>query len=304
MDKPPKFHVFLCHNSEDKAAVREVRDRLKNLGLVPWMDEEELIAGARWLKLLQEQIRTTQSAAIFFGSHGMGRVQEHEIEILENFAMSKDRNFPLIPVFLNGFEEKVPLSPLLELRGWIDYSKPDSIQKLFEGIMGKSINSYLGELSSQKIDLEKRLAEVEKQIGYVISSASKETPVDLRPILNWLKGGSNLARKHCDLALKKNPDLKQELKAINKSEIDKLYKEVEGCLERVYYALMMQDESLLYEPGIPILTNDEKYHHAGTKIYWDIFNSIKRNIPRDFEISSKNKLESYLDQLAERFLME
>ncbi len=33
-----KFDVFLCHNSEDKAAVIEIAEQLRRRGLKPWLD--------------------------------------------------------------------------------------------------------------------------------------------------------------------------------------------------------------------------------------------------------------------------
>jgi hypothetical protein len=34
------FDVFLCHNSEDKPAVREISKLLKGNNIKPWLDEE------------------------------------------------------------------------------------------------------------------------------------------------------------------------------------------------------------------------------------------------------------------------
>jgi hypothetical protein len=33
------FDVFLCHHSEDKPAVKEIGERLKERGILPWLDE-------------------------------------------------------------------------------------------------------------------------------------------------------------------------------------------------------------------------------------------------------------------------
>jgi hypothetical protein len=39
------FDVFLCHNSEDKPAVREISKKLVKEGIKPWMDEEQIPPG-------------------------------------------------------------------------------------------------------------------------------------------------------------------------------------------------------------------------------------------------------------------
>jgi hypothetical protein len=36
------FDVFLCHNSADKPAVREIAQKLKKEGIKPWLDEEQI----------------------------------------------------------------------------------------------------------------------------------------------------------------------------------------------------------------------------------------------------------------------
>lgn len=40
--------VFLCHSSGDKAAVRNLWQRLTDDGFVPWLDEKTLLPGQRW----------------------------------------------------------------------------------------------------------------------------------------------------------------------------------------------------------------------------------------------------------------
>lgn len=299
MDNQPKFDVFLCHNSKDKPEVREIRDRLKQFGLRPWLDEQELIAGGRWLKLLQEQIIRVDSAAIFFGNHGIGRVQEHEIDILSNEATK--RELPLIPVLLKSTMEKPELSPLLELRGWVDFREPEPIKKLFEGIKGKSIDIYLQELGIKKKFLDQQLRDVEIEIEHVTSSLKKDIDPGLNAVLEWLNRRQDLARKYGNIALKKNPDLKQELKT--KNELELFYIEIDSYLELILYALLGNDESLLYEPGIPMLADDENYQFSSSDIYRNTFDILKRNIP-DFEVSARCKLEAYIDQLVNRLIVE
>lgn len=299
MENQTEFDVFLCHNSKDKPEVKEIGDRLKQFGLRPWLDEQELIAGGRWLKLLQEQIVQVDSAAIFFGSHGIGRVQEHEIEILLNEAMK--RELSLIPVLLSNTVEKPELSPLLELRGWVDFREPEPIKKLFEGIKGKPIDIYLQELGTKKKVLDQQLRDVEVEIEYVTSSLKKDIDPGLNAVLEWLSRRQVLAKKYGGLALNKNLNLKQELKARN--ELELFYIEIDSYLELILYALLGNDESLLYEPGMPMLVDDENYQFSSSAIYRDTFDILKRNIP-DFEVSARCKLEAYIDQLVNRLLSE
>jgi TIR domain len=48
------FDVFLCHNSEDKPAVREICRTLVSEGIKPWLDEEQIQPGTTWQTALGE----------------------------------------------------------------------------------------------------------------------------------------------------------------------------------------------------------------------------------------------------------
>jgi hypothetical protein len=52
------FDVFLCHNGEDKPAVREMAQRLVQSGIKPWLDEEQIRPGTSWQKALGDQIES------------------------------------------------------------------------------------------------------------------------------------------------------------------------------------------------------------------------------------------------------
>jgi formylglycine-generating enzyme required for sulfatase activity len=137
MSNPEEFNVFLCHNSADKPAVKEIGLRLKDCGIIPWLDEWELRPGFSWQTLLEEQIPRIKSAAVFIGKEGIGPWQKEEIKaFLREFV---ERQCPVIPVILS-YAPKVPELPLL-LRGiqWVDFREndPDPMKQLIWGITGK-----------------------------------------------------------------------------------------------------------------------------------------------------------------------
>ena len=41
-----QFDVFLCHNSKDKAEIKQIGQQLKQQGLQPWLDEWEFRPGS------------------------------------------------------------------------------------------------------------------------------------------------------------------------------------------------------------------------------------------------------------------
>jgi len=54
--KAELFDVFLCHNAEDKPAVREIAQMLVKEGIKPWLDEEQIRPGTSWQKALGQQL--------------------------------------------------------------------------------------------------------------------------------------------------------------------------------------------------------------------------------------------------------
>jgi hypothetical protein len=131
------FDVFLCHNSEDKPAVKEIAAQLKAQNIKPWLDEWELRPGFDWQDILEEQIGQINAAAIFIGSNGLGPWQKQELKaFLREF---NDQNCPIIPVLLND-APKVPNLPIfLKGKTWVDFrsQKPNPLSQLIWGINGK-----------------------------------------------------------------------------------------------------------------------------------------------------------------------
>jgi GTPase SAR1 family protein len=130
-----EFDVFLCHNWEDKPAVRELAQQLRERGLRPWLDERELRPGMPWQQALEEQIQGIPAAAVIVGSR-VGPWQDQELAaFLRQFAR---RHCPVIPVLLPG-AERPELPTLLDGMTWVDLgaSEPDPLDQLEWGITGR-----------------------------------------------------------------------------------------------------------------------------------------------------------------------
>jgi hypothetical protein len=132
-----EFDVFLCHNSADKPAVKLIARRLMECGLLPWLDAWELPPGQAWQPVLEKQLGTIKSAAVFVGSAGLGPWQEQEMYgLLREFV---DRKAPVIPVLLPDAPSKPELPLFLRALTWVDFrsADPDPLSLLVWGITGK-----------------------------------------------------------------------------------------------------------------------------------------------------------------------
>jgi hypothetical protein len=133
------FDVFMCHNTADKPAVRTIAQQLRRQGILPWLDEAELIPGRPWQDEVERQIGNIRAAAVFVGPSGIGPWQNREMRaFLNEFA---ERGCPVIPVLLP--EATMPELPIfLRDMTWVDlraqYAK--GIERLVWGITGRNPN--------------------------------------------------------------------------------------------------------------------------------------------------------------------
>ncbi|MGZ3609991.1 MAG: WD40 domain-containing protein [Ktedonobacteraceae bacterium] len=131
------FDVFLCHHGIDKSDVKKVGEKLKEQGILPWLDEWELRPGISWQRLLEERIEQIKSAAVFVGKNGIGPWQQLELEaFLREFV---NRGSPVIPVLLSDTPDEPQLPLFLKGMTWVDFRKqePDPMRQLIWGITGE-----------------------------------------------------------------------------------------------------------------------------------------------------------------------
>ena len=131
------FDVFLSYKTSDRKAVKEIAEQLKQRGILPWLDIEQLQPGKPWQPALESQIETIKSAAVFVGKDGQGPWQTMEIDaLLREFA---DRECPVIPVVLPIARRKPQLPVFLRGMHWVDFRQadPDPLGQLVFGITGK-----------------------------------------------------------------------------------------------------------------------------------------------------------------------
>lgn len=130
------FHVFLCHNRADKPVIRDIAERLRDRGIVPWLDEEQIRPGEQWMTALENQIDKISSAALFLGPEGMTPYMKMEANaLLRQFA---ERNSPVIPVILPGLQDEPDFPQFLRDLMWVDFRQnmPDPFERLIWGILG------------------------------------------------------------------------------------------------------------------------------------------------------------------------
>lgn len=132
-----QFDVFLCHNSEDKPAVIEIAQQLKQNDVKPWLDLWELRPGVDWQEALEEQIKQIRCVAVFVGGSGLGPWQKPEMRAF--IRASVKQGSTVIPVLLPSVPEVPDLPVFLEGFHWVDFrmAAPDPLVQLVWGITGR-----------------------------------------------------------------------------------------------------------------------------------------------------------------------
>ncbi len=143
------FDVFLCHNSADKPAVREIAEKLKKEGIKPWLDEEQIPPGTSWQTVLGEQIESIKSAAVFVGDAGLGPWQNQESQALLNQFVK--RGCPVIPVILPSAKTAPELPWMFANLHCVDLrNDAQPLKRLIWGITGKKPTELSNLLASDK----------------------------------------------------------------------------------------------------------------------------------------------------------
>lgn len=306
MSENHQFDVFLCHNSDDKSEVKEVAYKLKGLGLIPWLDEWELIPGRSWRKILEEQIEQVSSAAVFVGKNGIGPWQDQEISLfLHQF---NERNCPIIPVLLQNAPQKPNLPLFLKDKGWVNFcqNQPDPIEQLFWGIKGQKLSHYLQSklttLLEQKDALEIEIQNVKQKLDAVEALREQRDP-DLQVLLDWLSSINDVTAvtEYGNKILKKFPNLKNEV--LEENNLDRFYLEISCYLDFIRLSIERDDKIFIDEPALsPTLADSDIYKSACLDIYKEFFSLIKDRIPERIKPAVKDKLGVNIDCFLRRLL--
>jgi len=87
--RPPR--LFLCHGSEDKPTIRELRHQLLAIGTKPWLDEEELFPGQDWKLEITRAIQKSDLVLVCLSSNTVSKSGVVQREIKEALAAASKR---------------------------------------------------------------------------------------------------------------------------------------------------------------------------------------------------------------------
>jgi hypothetical protein len=138
------FDIFLAHNSHDKPEIRAICHDLRRRGLRPWFDEEQIVAGQSFQKVIQLAVPVVRSAAVFLGPDGLGNWQEEEVELLLDTCKKADK--PLFLALLPGLNENdiPPELSFLKIKHWVSFNdgRNKAMHEIESGVRGKPADPF------------------------------------------------------------------------------------------------------------------------------------------------------------------
>jgi len=164
MDDQLEFDIFLAHNSQDKLQVKAIAGKLRQRNLKPWIDEEQILAGESFQKVIQSAIPRVKSAAIFIGTNGLGNWQAEEVELLMD--QCKQASKPLFLVLLPGTKEIPQNLGFLQQRHWVSFDKGvnQALNEIESGIRRKPVEPFFDVLLCYKEEDILEVRQIESQL--------------------------------------------------------------------------------------------------------------------------------------------
>jgi hypothetical protein len=143
-----EFDVFLCHNHHDKPEVRLLAGKLREQGILPWIDEEGLSAQGQFAPQLERIINEASAAAVLVGPHGLGKWQTLEYHALlqrhvEHGEGKGTKRLTLIPVLLPAAPAEPDLPVFLKGFDRVDFRQEGGLDNHAQ--MRRLLKAILGE---------------------------------------------------------------------------------------------------------------------------------------------------------------
>lgn len=128
--------IFLCHSHEDKSVIRNLYQRLKNDGIKPWLDAEDLIPGQNWELEIKKVISASDAVLVCISPKSVNQdgYVHKEIKMALDIAEQKpEGSIYIIPVKL----ENCDVPDRLRRWHWVDLFEDGEYDKLLRAIKSR-----------------------------------------------------------------------------------------------------------------------------------------------------------------------
>ena len=130
--------VFLCHSSTDKEAVRRLYAWLRENGVVPWLDEEDILPGQSWEYEIRKAVRMSSMVIVCLSHSSVAKAGYVNKEI--KYALDVADEQPegrifIIPVKL----EECQVPERLAGWQWVNIFEPRGYDRLLKALSARGV---------------------------------------------------------------------------------------------------------------------------------------------------------------------
>jgi len=132
------LHVFLCHSSSDKPAVRELYRRLIEDGFAPWLDEQNLMPGQVWQEEITKAVSASDVVIVCLSQNTVnkeGYVQKEIRYVLDVTQEQPEGTVFVIPVKLEECDVPVRLRQFQ----WVNLFESSAYGKLTQALRSAAL---------------------------------------------------------------------------------------------------------------------------------------------------------------------
>jgi hypothetical protein len=126
---PHRLRVFLCHDPEDKLAVRNLYQCLKARDVDSWFIEENLLAGQQWEHEIRKAVRATDVVIVCLSRRSINQTGFIQKEIKFALDVANEQSVSTIFLILLKLEE-CELPERLKHLHWVNYFQEGDFDRL------------------------------------------------------------------------------------------------------------------------------------------------------------------------------
>ena len=224
------IRIFLAHASEDKIAVADLYNRLKENGFQPWLDKVDLLPGQSWRVEIPKAIKNSQVFIACLSEQSVkkqGYIQREFRMALNAMADRPPEQIFLIPVRLDDChipelrQEEYGIS--LSDYQWVDLFEADGYDRLVKGIRA----GFADLVRDTVVDVPKATSDAlsakKLTLGQQMKLADRQK--ELENLNAKLKGYEAAIAEATDIDIKKSYQLRKDRVL---GDIDRVSQEIEA----------------------------------------------------------------------------
>lgn len=196
--------IFLAHASEDKPYVRKLYKELKDNGLEPWLDEENLMPGVRWDDKIKEAIKNARFFLACLSTHSVsksGYIQKELRMALNELEQKASDVIYFIPALIEDVELPNINVGTINLR---DYQAA----KIFDEEGLQKLINHLRQQANIIEEVKRKENPTFQKLRTTISEGQVETA--LRMLREYLQGRDEYMMNDIVLIMSRYNNLKKE----------------------------------------------------------------------------------------------